>query len=130
MGYVFMRPHFRKNMKKQNEDTKLTGHKVIVPESWEPIVPEDQLTIKDFMVTQQAQNPALSMANRDFVTVEDLNGYSQVIKKELETLKDKIKNPVSNENAPAMDSRAPFRRRLWNLIKNPFTYLFHGRIEW
>jgi hypothetical protein len=41
--------------------------------------------------------------NRDYVTVEDLNGYSQVIKKELETLKDKIKNPVTNENEPAME---------------------------
>lgn len=52
----------------------------------------------------EKNNTISEMANdRNFVTVDDLNGYSQVIKKELETLKDKIKNPATNENEPAME---------------------------
>lgn len=47
----------------------------------------------------QEKNNISEMANRDFVTVDDLNGYSQVIKKELEALKEKIKNPATNEEA-------------------------------
>ena len=47
----------------------------------------------------QEKNNISEMANRDFVTVDDLNGYSQVIKKELEALKEKIKNPATANEA-------------------------------
>jgi len=35
-------------------------------------------------------------------------------------------------SAPALviNSKDNFGKRVWNLIKNPFTYLFFGKIEW
>jgi len=53
----------------------------------------------------QEKNNISEMAKNDFVTVDELNGYSQVIKKELDTLKEKIKNPTTNntnENTTAI----------------------------
>lgn len=79
------------------------------------VLGENSESLKIYRIDESHQNAFLKaldieknnniseMANRDFVTVDDLNGYSQVIKKELEALKDKIKNPVANENAPAVD---------------------------
>lgn len=35
-------------------------------------------------------------------------------------------------SAPSLviNSNQSFSKRLWNLIKNPFTYLFFGKAEW
>lgn len=80
MSYVFMRPHFRKNLSKTKE-IMATEHKTIPPSN-EP-------TVEGVKKTMDQQNPALS-----------IQVYNSIWK------------------------------RIWNLIKNPFTYIFNGRIEW
>ena len=53
------------------------------------------------MDIKQEKNNISEMANKEFVTVDELNGYSQVIKKELDALKEKVKNPATSEDATA-----------------------------
>jgi hypothetical protein len=38
--------------------------------------------------------------------------------------------PMEDDGAMRIQTNISFWRRLWNLIKNPFTYLFYGRIEY
>ena len=37
---------------------------------------------------------------------------------------------VKVEPAITITSAEKFHKRLWNIIKNPFTYLYNGTIEW
>jgi hypothetical protein len=47
----------------------------------------------------QEKNNISEMANNNYVTVDELNGYSQVVKKEIDTLKEKFKNPETGNVA-------------------------------
>lgn len=41
-----------------------------------------------------------------------------------------VKIHEAQNPALRIQTASPFLTRIWNLIKNPFTYIFYGRIEY
>jgi len=57
--------------------------------------------------------------------------FHKTIKPEEPITKEMIEKVHQKQN-PALTIQVynSICRRIWNLIKNPFTYIFNGRIEW